>query len=230
MSSRSSSRIRSAHRGLRDPRAGAASAPGRPLPAHRRSARYRGGHLHEQGRSGPAGDVDAFTEPFRMAGYPIVTTSARDRDGLDELLARLQGKVSAFAGPSGVGKSSLLNAIARNACRCRSAPARSAPRPAKAATRRPGRPCFRSGRTPSSPTHRVFARSSCGASSQRIWTSSIRSSALPRLVLLCRLPPFQRAGLCGPRGARRRSDPPGSLRELRVVPARRGDRWVMGRR
>lgn len=58
------------------------------------------------------GDVDAFTEPFRMAGYPIVTTSARERDGLDDLLARLQGKVSAFAGPSGVGKSSLLNAIA----------------------------------------------------------------------------------------------------------------------
>jgi len=58
------------------------------------------------------GDVDTFTEPFRMAGYPIVTTSARDRDGLSELLQRLKGKVSAFAGPSGVGKSSLLNAIA----------------------------------------------------------------------------------------------------------------------
>lgn len=58
------------------------------------------------------GDVEAFTEPFKAAGYPIVTTSARQRDGLDELLARLQGKVSAFAGPSGVGKSSLLNAIA----------------------------------------------------------------------------------------------------------------------
>lgn len=58
------------------------------------------------------GDIDAFTEPFRMAGYPIITTSARERDGLDELLQRLQGKVSAFAGPSGVGKSSLLNAIA----------------------------------------------------------------------------------------------------------------------
>lgn len=58
------------------------------------------------------GDVDAFTAPFRSAGYPIVTTSARSLDGLDELLERLQGKVSAFAGPSGVGKSSLLNAIA----------------------------------------------------------------------------------------------------------------------
>lgn len=58
------------------------------------------------------GDVERFTAPFRMAGYPIVTTSAKRGDGLDELRARLSGKVSAFAGPSGVGKSSLLNALA----------------------------------------------------------------------------------------------------------------------
>jgi ribosome biogenesis GTPase len=58
------------------------------------------------------GDVDTFAEPFRIAGYPVIETSARKRDGLDALLGRLQGKVSAFAGPSGVGKSSLLNAIA----------------------------------------------------------------------------------------------------------------------
>jgi ribosome biogenesis GTPase len=58
------------------------------------------------------GDVERFSEPFRVAGYPIVTTSVREQRGLDDLRARLQGKLSAFAGPSGVGKSSLLNAIA----------------------------------------------------------------------------------------------------------------------
>jgi ribosome biogenesis GTPase / thiamine phosphate phosphatase len=58
------------------------------------------------------GDIERFTEPFRVAGYPIVVTSAKEARGLDDLRARLAGKVSAFAGPSGVGKSSLLNAIA----------------------------------------------------------------------------------------------------------------------
>jgi ribosome biogenesis GTPase / thiamine phosphate phosphatase len=57
------------------------------------------------------GDVERFTEPFRVAGYPIVGASAKRGIGLDELRARLAGKVSAFAGPSGVGKSSLLNAL-----------------------------------------------------------------------------------------------------------------------
>jgi ribosome biogenesis GTPase / thiamine phosphate phosphatase len=59
-----------------------------------------------------AGDVEAMFAPFRMAGYPIVTTSAHAGIGLDDLRAHLKGKLSAFAGPSGVGKSSLLNALA----------------------------------------------------------------------------------------------------------------------
>ncbi len=44
-------------------------------------------------------------------GYPVVYASARTGQGVDELRERLVGKVSAFSGPSGVGKSSLLNAI-----------------------------------------------------------------------------------------------------------------------
>lgn len=58
------------------------------------------------------GDVARFTEPYRSAGYPIIETSVRTSVGMDELRARLEGEVSAFAGPSGVGKSSLLNALA----------------------------------------------------------------------------------------------------------------------
>ncbi len=44
-------------------------------------------------------------------GYPVLYTSVPWKLGLDALRARLAGKISALAGPSGVGKSSVLNAI-----------------------------------------------------------------------------------------------------------------------
>jgi ribosome biogenesis GTPase len=44
-------------------------------------------------------------------GYPVVYTSSKTRLGVDDLRQRLTGKISAFTGPSGVGKSSLLNTI-----------------------------------------------------------------------------------------------------------------------
>lgn len=43
--------------------------------------------------------------------YPAFITSTVDGLGLEEVRAALQGKVSVLAGPSGVGKSSLLNAL-----------------------------------------------------------------------------------------------------------------------
>lgn len=58
--------------------------------------------------------LDAVKEKFKIypqLGYPVVYTSAKSGIGIEELKARLINKVSAFAGPSGVGKSSLLNAI-----------------------------------------------------------------------------------------------------------------------
>ena len=58
------------------------------------------------------GEIERFAAPFRAAGYPVVATSAKSAHGLDELRQLLEGRVSAFAGPSGVGKSSLLNALA----------------------------------------------------------------------------------------------------------------------
>jgi ribosome biogenesis GTPase / thiamine phosphate phosphatase len=48
---------------------------------------------------------------YPLAGYPMHFTSTVSRSGLDELAAELKGRTSAFAGPSGVGKSSLLNAL-----------------------------------------------------------------------------------------------------------------------
>ncbi|MCE5209022.1 MAG: ribosome small subunit-dependent GTPase A [Chloroflexi bacterium] len=44
-------------------------------------------------------------------GYDVLFTSSKTGQGLDDLHERLMGKISVFAGPSGVGKSSLLNAI-----------------------------------------------------------------------------------------------------------------------
>ncbi len=43
--------------------------------------------------------------------YPVLRVSAAEKTGLEELSRRLEGKVTVFAGPSGVGKSSLLNAV-----------------------------------------------------------------------------------------------------------------------
>lgn len=49
--------------------------------------------------------------PYPELGYRVIYTSARQAIGVDELHEALQGKLSALAGPSGVGKSSLMNAI-----------------------------------------------------------------------------------------------------------------------
>jgi ribosome biogenesis GTPase len=44
-------------------------------------------------------------------GYPVLYTSTKSGEGVEELKTQLAGKISAMAGPSGAGKSSLLNAI-----------------------------------------------------------------------------------------------------------------------
>lgn len=48
---------------------------------------------------------------YRNTGYMVIVTSAKTGQGISELESVLQGQVSVFAGPSGVGKSSLLNSI-----------------------------------------------------------------------------------------------------------------------
>ncbi|MBN2548727.1 MAG: ribosome small subunit-dependent GTPase A [Anaerolineales bacterium] len=48
---------------------------------------------------------------YPALGYPVIYTSVRQGLGVDELHAHLISKMSLFTGPSGVGKSSLLNAI-----------------------------------------------------------------------------------------------------------------------
>ena len=55
--------------------------------------------------------TDVLIDKYKSIGYHVITTSAINHIGIDELRNHLQHKITAFAGPSGVGKSSLLNAV-----------------------------------------------------------------------------------------------------------------------
>lgn len=55
--------------------------------------------------------VDEAAELYSELGYPVLWTSAQTGEGIAQLAALLKGHTSLFTGPSGVGKSSLVNAI-----------------------------------------------------------------------------------------------------------------------
>ncbi|WNS79766.1 ribosome small subunit-dependent GTPase A [Domibacillus sp. DTU_2020_1001157_1_SI_ALB_TIR_016] len=55
--------------------------------------------------------LDQYVADYRRIGYTVVETSSETMDGLHLLEGHLTEKTSVFAGQSGVGKSSLLNAI-----------------------------------------------------------------------------------------------------------------------
>ncbi len=57
-------------------------------------------------------EIEGFVALYKGLGYPTFLISAQTGDGLDTLRDHLQNKVSVIAGPSGVGKSTLLNALA----------------------------------------------------------------------------------------------------------------------
>lgn len=59
----------------------------------------------------PRDEIEALFAPYAAIGYPVLMTSAAQGVGIEALRERLHGKISAFSGPSGVGKSSLMNAI-----------------------------------------------------------------------------------------------------------------------
>jgi ribosome biogenesis GTPase len=59
----------------------------------------------------PQAEIEMIAEEYRAIGYDVVLTSTVTGRGLDDLQASLQDSVSAFVGKSGVGKTSLLNAI-----------------------------------------------------------------------------------------------------------------------
>ncbi len=56
-------------------------------------------------------DSSLYEEIYEKAGFPVISTGLSDRSGIDRLKELTKGKITAFAGASGVGKSSLLNAF-----------------------------------------------------------------------------------------------------------------------
>ena len=56
----------------------------------------------------------SFSQLYKNLGYEIVFTSALNKTGIDELKRALAGNTSLLCGPSGVGKTSLCNAIDKN--------------------------------------------------------------------------------------------------------------------
>jgi ribosome biogenesis GTPase len=56
-------------------------------------------------------EAQALFGTYEEIGYPVLYTSAKAGNGVDALHDALQGKLSALMGPSGVGKTSLLNAM-----------------------------------------------------------------------------------------------------------------------
>lgn len=56
-------------------------------------------------------DVEAACELYRSLGYRILFTSTQTMQGIEELRELLKDHITLFTGPSGVGKSSLVNAL-----------------------------------------------------------------------------------------------------------------------
>jgi ribosome biogenesis GTPase / thiamine phosphate phosphatase len=57
------------------------------------------------------GEPEKRFNDYARAGYPVHFTSVKQRVGLDELHEALAGRTSVLSGPSGVGKSSLMNSM-----------------------------------------------------------------------------------------------------------------------
>lgn len=55
--------------------------------------------------------LEQYADDYRNAGYEVIFTSSETAAGIEDLSPFLDGKISVFAGQSGVGKSSLLNAL-----------------------------------------------------------------------------------------------------------------------
>ncbi|MDD3045309.1 MAG: ribosome small subunit-dependent GTPase A [Candidatus Delongbacteria bacterium] len=55
-----------------------------------------------------------YIDGYRSIGYEVLETSVKVKKGIEAVKELTEGKISAFVGNSGVGKSSLLNAIDRN--------------------------------------------------------------------------------------------------------------------
>lgn len=55
--------------------------------------------------------ADSLYDIYRASGFPTLRISAKTEEGIEDLKALISDKLSAFTGNSGVGKSSILNAL-----------------------------------------------------------------------------------------------------------------------
>ena len=60
-------------------------------------------------------DKEALCKAYETSGYQVLFVSAQRKEGLEELRRLLTGRTTALAGPSGVGKSTMINALAPEA-------------------------------------------------------------------------------------------------------------------
>ena len=56
-------------------------------------------------------DLSDIEDIYKSTGYSLIFTSVKNGSGLDKVREVLKGRVTSVAGPSGVGKSSLINAL-----------------------------------------------------------------------------------------------------------------------
>ena len=59
-------------------------------------------------------ELNKIKEIYELSGYKVIPVSNRQKLNIDKVKEELNGNVVVFAGPSGVGKSSLLNEIDQN--------------------------------------------------------------------------------------------------------------------
>lgn len=60
-------------------------------------------------------EINELKSTYEKAGYEVLLISVKQNNGIDKVLELLNGKTTSLAGPSGVGKSSLLNTLVPDA-------------------------------------------------------------------------------------------------------------------